>query len=120
MLAPISRPGTVLSLRIPRSRVFTLPELVEAGALGDEGAELLRLVVRRRLAFLVSGGTGSGKTTLLNALLSLVDERERLVLVEDASELRPDHPHVVAMEARPANIEGAGEVDSSGRWSARP
>ena len=110
VLAPISRPGTVLSLRVPRSRVFTLPELVGAGALSGEGAELLRLVVRRRLAFLVSGGTGSGKTTVLNALLSLVDERERLVLVEDASELRPDHPHVVAMEARPANIEGAGEI----------
>ena len=67
-------------------------------------------VVQRRLAFLVSGGTGSGKTTLLNALLSLVGADERLVLVEDASELRPDHAHVVALEARPANIEGAGEV----------
>ena len=60
--------------------------------------------------FLISGGTGSGKTTLLNALLSLVAPEERLVLVEDASELRPDHAHVVALEARPANIEGAGEV----------
>ena len=66
--------------------------------------------MQRRLAFLVSGGTGSGKTTLLNALLSLVEADERLVLVEDASELRPDHGHVVALEARPANIEGAGEV----------
>jgi pilus assembly protein CpaF len=110
VLAPISRPGTVLSLRVPRQRVFTLEELVEAGAVGPEGAALLRLVVERRLAFLVSGGTGSGKTTLLNALLSLVPARERLVLVEDASELRPEHPHVVALEARPANIEGAGEV----------
>ena len=66
--------------------------------------------MRRRLAFLISGGTGSGKTTLLNALLSLVGAEERLVLVEDASELRPEHGHVVALEARPANIEGAGEV----------
>lgn len=110
VLAPLSRPGTVLSLRVPRSKVFTLPELVAAGALGEAGAGLLEAVVARRLAFLVSGGTGSGKTTLLNALLSLVDHDERLVLVEDASELRPDHPHVVAMEARPANIEGAGEI----------
>ena len=110
VLAPISRPGTVLSLRVPRQRVFSLEELVDAGAVGPDGAALLDLVVRRRLAFVVSGGTGSGKTTLLNALLSLVSAGERIVLVEDASELRPEHDHVVALEARPANIEGAGEV----------
>ncbi|HEY6934638.1 MAG TPA: TadA family conjugal transfer-associated ATPase [Marmoricola sp.] len=110
VLAPISRPGTLLSLRVPRRRVFTLPELVEAGTLGGDGAALLTAIVRRRLAFLVSGGTGSGKTTLLNALLSMVPPEERLVLVEDASELRPEHPHVVALEARPENIEGAGAV----------
>jgi len=110
VLAPVARPGTLLSLRVPRHRVFTLAELVTAGAVGSEGAALLELVVRRRLAFLISGGTGTGKTTLLNAMLSLVGDDERVVLVEDASELRPDHGHVVALEARPANIEGAGEV----------
>jgi pilus assembly protein CpaF len=110
VLAPLSRPGTVLSLRVPRQRVFTMEELVAAGAVPLTGVGLLESVVRRRLAILVSGGTGSGKTTLLNALLSMVDPEERLVLVEDASELRPDHGHVVALEARPANIEGAGEV----------
>ncbi|MCW2781174.1 MAG: type secretion system protein [Marmoricola sp.] len=110
VLAPIARPGTVLSLRVPRQRVFTLEELVDAAALTADGARLLARIIERRLAFLISGGTGSGKTTLLNALLSLVGPAERLVLVEDASELRPEHPHVVAMEARPANIEGAGEI----------
>jgi pilus assembly protein CpaF len=110
VLAPLSRPGTVLSLRVPRARVFTLAELVSAGAVPPDGAWLLRRIVECRLAFLVSGGTGSGKTTLLNALLSLVDPGERMVLVEDASELRPDHPHVVGLEARPANIEGSGEI----------
>ena len=110
VLSPISRPGTVLSLRVPRRRAFTLDELVAAGSLGADGAALLAAVVRRRLAFLVSGGTGSGKTTLLNALLSTVPPAERMVLVEDASELRPEHPHVVALESRPANIEGAGAV----------
>jgi len=110
VLAPVSRPGTVLSLRVPRHRVFTMTELVDAGAVPREGAALLELVVQRRLAFLVSGGTGSGKTTLLNALLSLAGPDERLVLVEDSSELRPEHGHVVALEARPANIEGAGEI----------
>jgi pilus assembly protein CpaF len=110
VLSPLARPGTLLSLRVPRRRAFTLGELVEAGSLGPDGAELLAAIVRRRLAFLVSGGTGTGKTTLLNALLSTVPATERLVLVEDASELRPDHPHVVALEARPDNIEGAGAV----------
>lgn len=110
VLAPLARPGTVISLRIPRARVFGLGELVATGAIPAQGAELLRRIVRCRLAMLVSGGTGSGKTTLLNALLSWVDPAERIVVVEDASELRPEHPHVVALESRPANIEGAGEV----------
>ena len=74
-------------------------------------AEVVRMVIGARLAFLVSGGTGSGKTTLLAAMLGEVDARERLVVVEDATELRPDHPHVVGLEARPPNIEGAGAID---------
>ena len=111
VLAPLARPGTTISLRIPRRRAFTLEELRAAGAVPTEGVRLLRLLVERRLAFLVSGGTGSGKTTLLNALLSLADPSDRLVLVEDTSELRPDHPHVVGLESRPANVEGAGAVD---------
>jgi pilus assembly protein CpaF len=111
VLAPVSRPGTAISLRVPPSRAFTLGELVDAGTLTARGADLLRGLVAARIAFLVSGGTGSGKTTLLAALLSLVDPAERLVLVEDASELRPDHPHVVGLEGRPANIEGAGAIE---------
>ncbi len=110
VLAPLSRPGTLLSLRVPRERLLDLDGLVSSGTVGTEGAELLRAIVARRLAFLVTGGTGSGKTTLLAALLGLVDPSHRLVIVEDASELRPVHPHVVGLEARPANVEGAGAV----------
>ena len=110
VLAPVSRPGTVISLRVARRRVWLLGELVASGALPPDGAVLLREVVAARCAFLVSGGTGSGKTSVLSALLSLVDPAERVVLVEDASELRPDHPHVVGLEARPPNIEGVGEI----------
>jgi pilus assembly protein CpaF len=110
VLAPLARPGTLLSLRVPHHRVLSVDDLLVAGTLTEHGARLLRLIVERRLAFLVSGGTGSGKTTLLNTLLSLVPAGQRLVLVEDASELRPEHPHVVGLEARPPNIEGAGEV----------
>ncbi len=110
VLAPLARPGTCLSLRVPARRVMTLDELVAAGTIRPATATLLFGIVRSRLAFLVSGGTGSGKTTLLAALLSCVAADQRLVLVEDASELRPDLPHVVAMEARQANVEGVGEV----------
>lgn len=110
VLAPVARPGTLLSLRVPVTRRLDLDDLVGAGAVTPAGARLLRGVVERRLAFLVSGGTGSGKTTLLGAMLGLAPARERLVVVEDSSELRPVHDHVVALEARPANVEGAGEV----------
>ncbi|MFA6298800.1 MAG: TadA family conjugal transfer-associated ATPase [Nocardioides sp.] len=111
VLSPVARPGTLISLRVPRRQVFTVEELTVGGFLTEQAARLLRSVVSSRLAFLVSGGTGSGKTTLLAALLSLVPPGERLVLVEDSSELRPDHPHLVALEARPANVEGSGEID---------
>jgi len=90
--------------------VFGLDDLVAAGSLPAGGVSVLRDLLDARLAFLISGGTGTGKTTLLNSLLSLVDPSERLVLVEDASELRPDHPHVVRLEARPPNVEGSGEI----------
>jgi pilus assembly protein CpaF len=111
VLAPIARPGTCLSLRVPRARVFTLDELVERGFTSQVGARLLTRIVDRRLAFLVSGGTGSGKTTLLSSLLSLADPAERIVLVEDTSELWPDHPRVVGLEARPPNLEGVGRIE---------
>jgi pilus assembly protein CpaF len=110
VLAPLARPGTVVSLRVPHRRVMSLDDLLVSGTVNEQGVRLLRAIVSRRLAVLVSGGTGSGKTTLLNSLLSLVPPAERLVLVEDASELRPDHPHVVGLEARPPNVEGAGEI----------
>ena len=110
VLAPIARPGTAISLRIPARRTFTLDELMERGTVSPGGAQLLRVLVDSRAAFLVTGGTGSGKTTLLATLLGLVDPAERLVLVEDSSELRPDHPHLVGLEGRPANVEGTGIV----------
>jgi pilus assembly protein CpaF len=110
VVPPLAPDGTCISLRVPPRRVFTLEQLVAAGSLPPEGAELLRRLVDARLAFLVTGGTGSGKTTVLSSLLSLVGKEERIVLVEDAAELRPDHPHVVRLESRPANAEGAGQV----------
>lgn len=110
VLPPISPGGTCLSLRIPSRRDFSLADLVRAGTVSRRGALWLQAIVEARLAFLVSGGTGSGKTTLLSCLLSLAAPSDRLVLVEDSGELRPDHGHVVRLEARTRNVEGVGEV----------
>ena len=110
VLAPLASPGTCMSLRVPARKPLSLDQLVVAGTIDRQGAQLLLDIVRARVAFLVSGGTGSGKTTLLAALLSHLDPRERLVVVEDSSELRPDHPHLVSLESRQANVEGVGEI----------
>lgn len=110
VLSPIASPGTCLSLRVPSRKVLALEDLVAAGSLPPKGIAVLRDLLDARLAFLISGGTGTGKTTLLNSLLSTVSSTERLVIVEDASELRPDHPHVVRLESRPPNGEGTGEI----------
>ncbi|GLZ08263.1 hypothetical protein Acsp03_57290 [Actinomadura sp. NBRC 104412] len=110
VLPPIAPNGTCLSLRLPRRRAFTLQELVVAEAIPPSGTDLLAAMVAARVAFLITGGTGTGKTTLLSCLLTLADPRERIVLVEDSAELSPDHPHVVRLEARPPNVEGAGGV----------
>ncbi len=113
VLPPVATTGPYLSLRTFRQRPFTLDELVRHGTVAHPAADLLAAVVAARLAYLVVGGTGSGKTTLLNTLLGLVPPNERIVLVEDAAELRPVHPHVVGLQARTANVEGSGSVGLS-------
>ncbi len=112
VLAPVAVDSTVISLRVPSRQAFTLEAMVLHGSMDHATAELLRAMVRRRLAILVSGGTGSGKTTLLSALLSTVPHDERIVIVEDSTELAPSHPHVVRLQARLANVEGSGAVSS--------
>jgi len=104
VLPPIT-PAPTLSLRILARRRFRLDELAGLGL-----AELLRSLVRARLALLISGGTGTGKTTLLGALLGTVAPDERLVVIEDAAELVIDHPHVVRLVTRSANLEGSGVI----------
>ncbi len=83
---------------------------MRAGALDPPLAAVLVALLDARIAFLISGGAGTGKTTLLGALLGHVPARERVVVVEDATELTAEHPHLVRLEARPANVEGAGEI----------
>jgi len=106
VLPPLAPEGVCLSLRVLRDPGLGLDELVGS----RPAAEVLLAVIAARLALVVTGGTGTGKTTLLSAMLSCCDPRDRVVLVEDAAELRPRLPHVVRLEARPPNVEGAGGV----------
>lgn len=110
VLAPISTTGTALSIRIPRVRAADLDTLATLGAFDARQQRWLRGLVSERANILITGGTGTGKTTLLSALLSEVPPAERIVTIEDVAELRPRHPHHVALEARQANLEGAGGI----------
>ncbi|MDR0837647.1 MAG: TadA family conjugal transfer-associated ATPase [Propionibacteriaceae bacterium] len=110
VLAPLAEPGTCISLRIPSGNTLTLDDWIAGGGLHPQLAQVLQAIIAKRVAFLVSGGTGTGKTTLLASLLSLVPAHERILVVEDSRELKPSHPHVVSLEARHANAEGAGIV----------
>jgi pilus assembly protein CpaF len=110
VLPPVSRRGTLLSLRLPAPRPPTLDDLDRAGFFGGASAQVLALVAGR-VNLLVTGASGSGKTTLLGALLARADPSERIVTIEDVAELRIRHPQVVGLESRQANLEGAGGVD---------
>ncbi|MGU3502208.1 TadA family conjugal transfer-associated ATPase [Mycobacterium sp. C31M] len=110
MLPPVAAAGTCISLRVLRPAGQDLPALIAAGAIPAPAADLLAQIIGARLAFLICGGTGAGKTTLLSAVLGTVADGERIICVEDAAELAPQHPHVVKLVARGANIEGVGEV----------
>lgn len=112
VLGSLAAPGTCLSLRVPSSCGLSFDDLVGT-TIPPALAEHVRQLIASRVAFLISGGTGSGKTTLLGALLGLIDDGERLVIVEDSRELRPHHVHTVSLEGRPANSEGAGAVPMS-------
>ncbi|MDM7832289.1 TadA family conjugal transfer-associated ATPase [Cellulomonas edaphi] len=111
VLPPIADGGTLISLRAVRAAAFTLEALVECGTLAPPLASVVRTLVLRRANVLVCGATGAGKTTLLAAMLAVVPSDERIVLIEEAGELRSGHPHLVRMVARRANVDGAGRVE---------
>ncbi|MBM6401359.1 TadA family conjugal transfer-associated ATPase [Phycicoccus sp. MQZ13P-5] len=113
VLPPLVEQGPHVSLRVPRRRMVGVDDLVAAGGASAATGVLLRALVRGRRSLLVTGGTGAGKTTVLGALLAECDPAERLVVVEDVRELDPAHPHVVRLQGRAANVEGAGEVAMS-------
>jgi len=108
--SPASRQGMCVSIRKFRDDVRTFDSWVARGSLTEEAADYLRAAVRAHRNIIVSGGTGAGKTSLLNTLSSAVDEAERAIVIEDASELRLAQPHVLYLEARPAGPDGHGQV----------
>ena len=110
VLSPVSTRGTLLSIRLPRIRRLSLDDLLAAGFFVDGALDRLRALIDRRENLLITGAGGSGKTTLLSAILSAAAPTERIVAIEDVAELRVDHPHFVGLEARQANLEGAGEI----------
>ncbi len=107
---PLAIDGVALTIRKFRKDKLTLDQLVRFGAISPPGADILKVIGRVRCNVVISGGTGSGKTTLLNCLTNYIDDDERIVTCEDAAELQLQQPHVVRLETRPPNLEGAGQV----------
>ncbi len=110
VLPPLAAEGTLISMRAHRPVSFTLAELAEGGMFDRFALRLLLALVAHRANVIVSGATGSGKTTLLAAVLGEVPSDERILVIEESAELRPSHPHVVHLQVRRANVQGAGEV----------
>ena len=109
IIPPLALDGPTITIRrFPQP--FRLPDLVARNSLPQKAAELLGALVAARFNILVSGGTGSGKTTFLNARSGMISDRERIITIEDAAELSLQQPHVVRLEARPANTEGTGQI----------
>ncbi|WP_062205923.1 TadA family conjugal transfer-associated ATPase [Demequina salsinemoris] len=113
VLPPVADGCAALSIRRLRAGALDPRELIATGMVSDSGMAELRALVRARASLLISGATGSGKTTLLTALLSLAAPTERIVVIEEAGEVAPDHPHVVRLVERRANVDGAGAVPLS-------
>lgn len=110
VLPPLAAEGTLISMRAHRPVSFTLAELAEGGMFDRFALRLLLALVAHQANVIVSGATGSGKTTLLAAVLGEVPSDERILVIEESAELRPSHPHVVHLQVRRANVQGAGEV----------
>ncbi|CAM3738702.1 ATPase, T2SS/T4P/T4SS family [Bordetella tumulicola] len=111
VIPPVALKGASLTIRKFPARRPEMGDLVQGGSMGAAMAAFLLLCVRTRKNIVVSGGTGSGKTTLLNILSNAIPDGERVVTIEDAAELRLSHAHLVALEARPANLENRGRID---------
>ncbi|HET6942699.1 MAG TPA: CpaF family protein [Sphingomicrobium sp.] len=110
IVPPLAIDGASMSIRKFARIPISMERLIEIGSVPAQVAEVLKAVVKARRNVLISGGTGSGKTTMLNAMSAYIDNRERIVTIEDSAELQLQQEHVVRLETRPPNIEGKGEI----------
>ena len=110
ILPPVAPKSPTITIRKFQADKMTIEDLIQLNSLTREVAEFFRACVMVKLNIIVSGGTGTGKTTMLNALSSFIPDTERIVTIEDPTELRLQQGHVVSLEARPASLEGKGEV----------
>jgi pilus assembly protein CpaF len=110
VIPPLAVDGPLVSIRKFAASPIHISRLVELRTITEEMALVLKAIVQCRRNVLISGGTGSGKTTLLNALSAFIDDRERIITIEDSAELQLQQPHVCRLETRPASIEGKGEI----------
>jgi len=111
VVPPISSAGTLISIRLPCVEPFDLGSLEAAGFFAQVPLPFISELVAGRENLLITGAAGSGKTTLLSALLAAAAPTDRIIAIEDVAELRPAHPHFISLEARQANLEGAGSID---------
>ena len=110
IIPPLSLIGPCISIRKFAKAVYSPEDMIRMGTITPEMVDFLRACVQGRLNIVISGGTSTGKTTVLNILSSFLPDRERIVTIEDAAELRLDQRHVITLESRPANVEGRGQV----------
>ncbi|HXF51161.1 MAG TPA: CpaF family protein [Dehalococcoidia bacterium] len=110
IIPPVAPKSPTITIRKFRVDKMTIEDLIQTGTMTRELAEFFRACVRVKLNIIVSGGTGTGKTTMLNALSSFIPDTERIITIEDPTELRLQQGHVVSLEARPPSLEGKGEV----------
>jgi pilus assembly protein CpaF len=110
IIPPLAVDGPILSIRKFGAKPLVAEDLLRNKALTEPMLDMLKGAVQARLNIIVSGGTGAGKTTLMNVLSGFIDERERIITIEDSAELQIKHAHVVRLETRPPNVEGKGAV----------
>ena len=110
IIPPSARRGTYLTIRKFSRDVLSLDTLIRYGSLTEQAKEFLEICVRLHKNMIVSGGTGTGKTSLLNALSTAIPEEERIVIIEDSSELRLQQPHSLYLESQQADAYGKGAL----------
>jgi pilus assembly protein CpaF len=110
IIPPLSLIGPVLTIRKFPTKVFGIKDMIKHASLTKEMANYLEQAVKAKKNILISGGTGAGKTSTLNALANFIPPQERIITIEDAAEIRIDHPHIISLESRPDNIEGTGSI----------